>query len=119
MPSVPWRAAPRCDRFTIARPARTRAKQPHPGAGAFPLVREDVMLYRGSIGVMSVRVMALLAALCLSATGARAFDDAQYPAFNGKWNRQPWPNAPRTPQPPYDPSKGWGEAQQAPLTPEY
>jgi hypothetical protein len=77
------------------------------------------MLYRGSVGVVSVRVLALLATLCLSAAGARAFDDAQYPDFNGKWNRQPWPNAPRTPQPPYDPSKGWGKAQQAPLTAEY
>jgi hypothetical protein len=77
------------------------------------------MLDRGSIGIVSIRVLALLAVLCLSAAGARAFDDAQYPDFNGKWNRQPWPNAPRAPQPPYDPSKGWGKAQQAPLTPEY
>jgi hypothetical protein len=72
------------------------------------------MLYRGSIAFV-----ALLAALCLSGAAARAFDDAQYPDFNGKWNRAPWPNAPRTPQPAYDPSKGWGKDQGAPLTPEY
>jgi hypothetical protein len=72
------------------------------------------MRYRGVTGVA-----ALLAALCLSAAGAGAFEDSQYPDFNGKWNRAPWPNAPRTPQPAYDPSKGWGKAQGAPLTPEY
>jgi hypothetical protein len=72
------------------------------------------MLYRGSIAFV-----ALLAALCLSAARAGAFEDSQYPDFNGKWNRAPWPNAPRTPQPAYDPSKGWGKAQGAPLTPEY
>jgi hypothetical protein len=57
--------------------------------------------------------------LCLPVAAAFAFDDAQYPDFNGKWNRAPLPGAPRTPQPAYDPSKGWGKAQQAPLTPEY
>jgi hypothetical protein len=72
------------------------------------------MLYRGSIGAI-----ALLAALCWSAAGAGAFEDSQYPDFNGKWNRAPSPGAPRTPQPPYEPTKGWGKAQGAPLTPEY
>jgi hypothetical protein len=72
------------------------------------------MLYRGSIGAL-----ALAAALCLSQAGAFAFDDAQYPDFGGKWNRAPTPGAPRTPQPAWDPSKGWGKAQGAPLTPEY
>jgi hypothetical protein len=72
------------------------------------------MLDRGLIGAI-----ALVAALCLSGAGAFAFDDAQYPDFNGKWNRAPLPGAPRTPQPAYDPSKGWGKAQQAPLTAEY
>jgi len=72
------------------------------------------MLHRGSIGAV-----ALLAALCLSAAGAGAFEDSQYPDFNGKWNRAPTPGAPRTPQPVYDPTKGWGKAQGAPLTPEY
>jgi hypothetical protein len=72
------------------------------------------MLDRGSIGAIAV-----LAALCLCGDGAFAFDDAQYPDFNGKWNRAPTPGAPRTPQPAYDPSKGWGKAQGAPLTAEY
>jgi hypothetical protein len=72
------------------------------------------MLHRGSVGAI-----ALLAALCLSATHAVAFDDAQYPAFDGKWDRAPTPNAPRTPQPAYDPTKGWANGQGAPLTPEY
>jgi hypothetical protein len=72
------------------------------------------MLYRGSIGAF-----ALAAALGLSAAGALAFDDAQYPDFNGKWNRAPWPGAPRTPQPAFDPAKGWGKAQGVPLTGEY
>jgi hypothetical protein len=72
------------------------------------------MLYRGSIGAVT-----LVAALCIAGAGAFAFDDAQYPDFNGKWNRAPFPGAPRTPQPAYDPTKGWGKAQQAPLTPEY
>ena len=65
------------------------------------------------------RAALLLAALCVAPVGAYAFDDAQYPAFNGKWNRAPTPNAPRTPQPAYDPSKGWGNGQGAPLTAEY
>ncbi len=72
------------------------------------------MLYRGSIGAI-----ALVAALCIARAGAFAFDDAQYPDFDGKWNRAPFPGAPRTPQPTYDPTKGWARAQQAPLTAEY
>src|SRR5947209_13992961 len=72
------------------------------------------MLDRGLIGAI-----ALVAGLCLFHGGAVAFDDAQYPDFNGKWNRLPFPGAPRTPQPTWDPTKGWGKAQGAPLTPEY
>ena len=72
------------------------------------------MLERGLIGAI-----ALVAVLCLPVAAAFAFDDAQYPDFNGKWNRAPLPGAPRTPQPAYDPTKGWGKAQGAPLTPEY
>jgi hypothetical protein len=72
------------------------------------------MLERGLIGALALNF-----ALCLCGAPARAFDDAQYPPLDGKWNRAPTPGAPRTPQPAYDPSKGWGRAQQAPLTPEY
>src|SRR3984893_2880214 len=72
------------------------------------------MLYRGSIGAL-----ALAAALCLSLAVAFAFGEAHYADFGGKWNRAPTPGAPRTPQPVWDPTKGWGKAQGAPLTPEY
>jgi hypothetical protein len=61
----------------------------------------------------------LIVALCMCGAPARAFDDAQYPSFDGKWDRAPTPGAPRTPQPVFDPSMGWGRAQQAPLTAEY
>jgi hypothetical protein len=70
-------------------------------------------------GTGSIGVIALLAVLCLSGAGASAFEDSQYPDFSGKWNRAPTPNAPRTPQPVYDPTKGWAKEQGAPLTPEY
>ena len=67
------------------------------------------MQHRGSIG-------ALLSAavLILAVTGAQAFDEAKYPNWKGQWLRvgsgqgAPW-----------DPSKPWGPAQQAPLIPEY
>ncbi|HLH96336.1 MAG TPA: hypothetical protein VKW08_14575 [Xanthobacteraceae bacterium] len=85
------------------------------------------MLYRGAIGTcapLCALICRLLGVAHLGVLGfglspAAAFDDAQYPAFNGKWNRLPFPGAPRTPQPTYDPRKGWAEAQQAPLTAEY
>jgi hypothetical protein len=72
------------------------------------------MLNRCSIGAA-----ALVALLSWLPTCAFAFDDAQYPAFGGKWNRAPTPGAPRTPQPAYDPAKGWANGQGAPLTVEY
>src|SRR5215472_9264065 len=72
------------------------------------------MLHASPVGAL-----ALIFALAMPLAGARAFDDAQYPAFDGKWDRAPTPGAPRTPQPAFDPSKGWGRAQGAPLTAEY
>jgi hypothetical protein len=72
------------------------------------------MLSRSSIGAV-----ALASALAFMPTCVLAFDDAQYPAFSGKWNRAPTPGAPRTPQPAYDPAKGWANGQGAPLTAEY
>jgi hypothetical protein len=71
------------------------------------------MLSRSSIGAI-----ALMAGLLLSADGARAFDDAQYPNLKGQWIRAR-PPAGVTGQGPFDPDKSWGRAQQAPLTPEY
>jgi hypothetical protein len=70
------------------------------------------MLYQSLIGAI-----ALVAAFCVSNIGARAFDDAQYPDLNGKWNRAPG-GGPQ-PQPAFDPSKPWGKGQGAPLTVEY
>src|SRR5262249_27375190 len=74
----------------------------------------ELMFQASSIGAL-----ALIFVLCMPGAPARAFDDAQYPDFAGKWDRAPTPNAPRTPQPAFDPSKGWGRGQQAPLTAEY
>ena len=64
------------------------------------------MLCRGSV------TLALVAAIgILAAGGAKAFDDATYPDWNGAWFRVGSGN--------YDPSKPWGRGQQAPFTPEY
>src|SRR5438105_3053619 len=60
---------------------------------------------------------ALVSALCTLAGAARAFDDAQYPDFNGRWVRPPSGVAGQI-QPPFDPTKPSGLAQQAPFTPE-
>jgi hypothetical protein len=75
------------------------------------------MFYRGLIGG-SVLAAALLATI----GGAWAFDETKYPDLKGQWRRGP--NAITQGVLPgraaiYDPSKGWGPAQQAPLTPEY
>jgi hypothetical protein len=60
------------------------------------------MLYRSSI--------CALAALCITMSGAAAFDDAMYPAWKGQWSRIGGFN--------WDPAKPRG-GQQAPLTAEY
>jgi len=65
---------------------------------------------------LSIGVLALAASLCLSLSGARAFDDAKYPDLNGQWLRV---RLALPGQPPFDPTKPWGLGQQAPLTPEY
>jgi hypothetical protein len=56
-------------------------------------------------------VMALL--LGATVTSARAFDEAAYPSWKGRWLRTD------TGTPRYDPSKPPGRGQEAPLTPEY
>ena len=60
---------------------------------------------------------ALAAALTATMGGAQAADDAKYPNWRGQWD---------TINPrlggqviKFDPTKAWGPAQQAPLTPEY
>jgi hypothetical protein len=66
------------------------------------------MLYRNAIGAISLALV-----LCVPIAGARAWDDAKYPDFNGQWKRPPGiANQ-------FDISKPQGRAQQVPLTPEY
>jgi hypothetical protein len=69
------------------------------------------MLHRSPIWTI-----ALAAALLTSVAPVAAFDDAKYPDLSGQWV------AVRLGvggQPAFDPTKSWGRAQQAPLTPEY
>src|SRR5207244_2605196 len=74
------------------------------------------MLYRGSIA-LSV----LAATLLMTMTGAWAFDETKYPDLKGQWRRGPNANpvAAQGRGNIFDPSKGWGPAQQPPLTAEY
>jgi hypothetical protein len=64
------------------------------------------MLFRSSIAAMT-----LVTALCVLIPGARAWDDAAYPNFEGQWRPIGGPGR-------WDPTKP-PNAQQAPLTPEY
>src|SRR5262245_38819067 len=65
--------------------------------------RRIAMLCRSSISAVGL--------LCLTITGAAAFDDAMYPDWKGQWTRMGSGN--------FDPGKPRGTGQQAPLTPEY
>src|SRR5258708_11415916 len=70
------------------------------------------MSYRSSPGACAFAV-----ARVLSMGGARAADDAKYPNWKGQWdaiNPRLGGQAIK-----FDPTKAWGPAQQAPLTPEY
>jgi hypothetical protein len=69
------------------------------------------MFFRSLTGTLT-----LAAALVVTLGGARA-DDAKYPNWKGQWdtiNPRFGGQAIK-----YDPTKAWGPAQQAPLTPEY
>ena len=59
----------------------------------------------------------LLASLCMTFSGALAFDETKYPDWKGGWRRVAFPGI--VGQPSYDPTKRGGSAQEAPLTPEY
>jgi hypothetical protein len=75
------------------------------------------MFYRGSIWAS-----VLAAALLTTLAGAWAFDESKYPDLKGQWRRGPNADIAGVLQGrgnTFDPSKGWGPAQQAPLTPEY
>jgi len=75
------------------------------------------MLSRSSIG--AVALAASLGVTTLGATlgGALAFDESTYPDWKGAWRRVAVPGV--VGQPSYDPTKRGGQAQQAPMTPEY
>src|SRR5882724_2107877 len=61
----------------------------------------------------SIAAVALAATLRATVTDARAWDDARYPDLKGQWVRG-YPGGAR-----FDPAKGLGPRQEAPLTPEY
>jgi hypothetical protein len=65
----------------------------------------------------SIPVVALAAALLTATGSALAHDEMKYPNLKGQWDRFVVPGL--VGQPSFDQTKGWGEHQQAPLTPEY
>jgi hypothetical protein len=65
----------------------------------------------------STAVFALTAALMVTMGGAQAADDARYPSWKGQWDYiNPRFGGQGVK---FDPTKAFGPAQQAPLTPEY
>jgi hypothetical protein len=65
------------------------------------------------LGRSSMATIALLAVLSATFTDAQAWDDTKYPDLKGQWVRG-YPGGAR-----FDPAKGIGPRQGAPLTPEY
>ncbi len=63
----------------------------------------------------SIGVIALAAALAMTASGALALDETKYPDWSGQWLK-PSQEARGNP---WDQTKPWGLRQEAPLTPEY
>src|SRR6516165_10532080 len=61
----------------------------------------------------SITTVALLAVLSATFTSAQAWDDTKYPDLKGQWVRG-YPGGAR-----FDPAKGTGPRQEAPLTSEY
>ena len=64
-----------------------------------------------------IRTIVLAAALLMAIGSVQAFDDSKYPNLKGQWERFVVRGVPG--QPSHDQTKGWGELQGAPLTPEY
>jgi hypothetical protein len=62
------------------------------------------------LGAIAAALVA--AALMAGVAGADPFDDAKYPDWKGQWRPIGGPMR-------FDPTKGWGPEQQAPLTAEY
>ena len=70
---------------------------------------------RGSLAAIALTAgVAMMTAIA----AAQAFDDTKYPNLKGQWVRERAPAGVRG-QGPFDPTKSWGRAQEAPLTPEY
>ncbi len=65
----------------------------------------------------SIAALALTAALMLTPGGARAADEAKYPNWKGQWDYINPRLGGQSVK--FDPTKAFGPAQQAPLTPEY
>jgi hypothetical protein len=63
------------------------------------------------------RAVVLALTLLMTIGSAQAFDDSKYPNLKGQWDRFVVRGLPG--QPSHDQTKGWGELQGAPLTPEY
>jgi len=71
---------------------------------------------------MLERISIAASVLLATIVGASAFDQTKYPDLTGMWRRGPNTSAPmegRGRDNVFDPTKGWGPAQQPPLTPEY
>ena len=64
-----------------------------------------------------IQTIVLAAALLMAIGSAQTFDDSKYPNLKGQWERFVVRGLPG--QPSHDQTKGWGELQGAPLTPEY
>src|SRR5262245_21542648 len=65
----------------------------------------------------AIRTLAVAAMLLTATSIARAHDESKYPNLKGQWDRKVFPGV--RGQPSFDQTKGWGELQGAPLTPEY
>src|SRR3954469_19275738 len=61
--------------------------------------------------------MTLAAGVLATLCGAQAHEESKYPNLKGHWDRFIVRGLPG--QPSFDQTKGWGEYQGAPLTPEY
>jgi hypothetical protein len=64
-----------------------------------------------------IHTIGVAAALLTMIGSAQAFDDSKYPNLKGQWDRFIVRGLPG--QASFDQTKGWGNYQQAPLTPEY
>src|SRR6266566_1536528 len=72
--------------------------------------------------VMLERISIVASVLLATIAAASAFDQTKYPDLQGQWRRGPNTSPAveaRGRGNVFDPSKGWGPAQQPPLTPEY